>query len=230
MSRSEPPSRSCAARPTYTSGTGPTVCAVCGSPVTGSRIISRLPWSAVTIISPPTSSSAARTAPSATSTACAASIAADSDAGVADHVRVGDIADDHVVPPRADVLAQARGQLRTAHLRLQVVGGDLRRRHQHAVLARLRRFPAAAEEERHVRVLFGFGDAQLGQAVGGQHFRQRVVQIVGAEGHRRRQRDVVLAQADEARQLAVGAAWRNRRSPAPRSTRSARARGRRGNS
>src|SRR5690606_1574901 len=77
-SRSEPPSRSAtpARSPTYTSGTGPTVCAVCGWPVAGSRIISRLPWSAVTTSAPPASRTAASTAPSATSTASAALIAA----------------------------------------------------------------------------------------------------------------------------------------------------------
>src|SRR5690606_19243231 len=77
-SRSEPPSRSATPvrSPTYTSGTGPTVCAVCGWPVTGSRIISRLPWSAVTTSAPPAARTAVSIAPSARSTACAAWIAA----------------------------------------------------------------------------------------------------------------------------------------------------------
>src|SRR5690606_11505006 len=76
-SRRAPPLRRLAARPPrYSNGTGPTVCAVCGCPVSGSRIISRLPWSAVTSISPPTASSAARIAPRASSTASAAFTAA----------------------------------------------------------------------------------------------------------------------------------------------------------
>ena len=71
------PARSVTVRsPTNTSGTGPTVCAVCGWPVDGSRIISRLPWSAVMTIAPPALRTAASTSPIALSTACAARIAA----------------------------------------------------------------------------------------------------------------------------------------------------------
>jgi hypothetical protein len=47
-------------------------------------------------------------------------------------------------------------------------------------------FAAAAEEERHVRVLLGLGDAQLGQAVLGEQFAERVAQVVGREGDRAR--------------------------------------------
>src|SRR5690606_35636645 len=66
-SRSAPPVRSVAWRsPTYTSGTGPTVCAVCGWPVAGSRIISRLPWSAVMTSAPPAPRTASTTLPMAT--------------------------------------------------------------------------------------------------------------------------------------------------------------------
>src|SRR5690606_7157910 len=78
-SRSAPPARSCAARlPTYTRSTGPTVCEVCASPVTGSRIISQLPWSAVTSSSPPLARTAATISPTARSTVSTAVIAADS--------------------------------------------------------------------------------------------------------------------------------------------------------
>src|SRR5207342_2579092 len=76
-SRSAPPLRSVAMRgPAYTNGTGPTVCEVCGWPVSGSRIISTLPWSAVSNKAPPTSCTAAAISPMATSTASAAWIAA----------------------------------------------------------------------------------------------------------------------------------------------------------
>ncbi len=104
--RGRPGARRAASRPrgppTRMTGTGLVVCAVCGSPVTGSTIVSQLPWSAVTTIAPPTSSSAATTAPSPRSTASQAVIAAARIAGVAHHVGVGEVDDDQVVaPPRS---------------------------------------------------------------------------------------------------------------------------------
>ena len=82
-------------------------------------------------------------------------------AGVADHVAVRVVADDRVVLAALDRLDQLVGDLGRAHLGLQVVGGDLRRRHQDAVLAGVDRLDAAVEEVRDVRVFLGFGDAQL---------------------------------------------------------------------
>ena len=118
----------------------------------------------------------------------------------------------------ADRRDELVGDLRAAHLRLQVVGGDLRAGHQDAVLARVRVLAAAAEEEGDVRVLLGLGDAQLREAVVGEHFAERVAQVVGRERDRRRQLRVVLGQADEARQRRA-ARGRSRRSPATRTRR-----------
>src|SRR3546814_1905275 len=72
---------------------------------------------------------------------------------------LGDVAHDQVEAARADRLDQLRGQLRAAHLRLQVVGGDLRARDEDALLAVEHVLAAAAEEEGDVRVLLGLGDA-----------------------------------------------------------------------
>ena len=55
------------------------------------------------------------------------------------------------------------GHRRRAHLRHEVVGSDLGRRHQDAVFALEGLFLAAVEEEGDVRVLLGFGDTQLRQ-------------------------------------------------------------------
>ena len=167
-SRSAPPLRSVAARgPRYTNGTGPTVCAVCGWPV--SRVAHHLEVAVV-----------GGDQQRAAGVAHRRRDRADRDvdrlggldrrgevAGVADHVRIGDVADDRRRCRRARIASTSFcGHLRAAHLRLQVVGGDLRARHQDArprpaygVLA------AAAEEEGDVRVLLGLGDAQLRQAV-----------------------------------------------------------------
>ena len=58
------------------------------------------------------------------------------DARVPDHVAVGEVEDDHVVLARRDALLELVGDLEGAHLRLQVVGRDLGRRDEAAVLAR----------------------------------------------------------------------------------------------
>ena len=58
---------------------------------------------------------------------------------------------------------------------LQIVGRDVRARHEDAFLAGERRFAAAGEEERHVRVFLGFGDAQLLQAERREVFAERVL-------------------------------------------------------
>src|SRR3546814_14510318 len=68
------------------------------------------------------------------------------------HVGIGDVAHDQVEAARADRLDQLRGQLRAVHLRLQVVGGDLRARDEDALLAVEHVLAAAAEEEGDVRV------------------------------------------------------------------------------
>ena len=122
------------------------------------------------------------------------------DAAVADHVGVGDVADDGVVAAGIDRRHQLVGQLRAAHLRLQVVGGDLRAGDQAALFAFEQVLAAATEEEGDVRVLLGFGDAQLRQAGIGKHFAEGVSQVIRRERHRCRQLGVILGQADEARQ------------------------------
>src|SRR5690606_26686886 len=101
---------------------------------------------------------------------------------------------------RTDRLDQFRGQLRAAHFRLQVVGGDLGAGDEDALLAVEHILAAAAEEEGDVRVLFRLRDAQLAQARGGGDFAQGVAQVVGREGDRGRQLRVVLGQADTGRQ------------------------------
>jgi len=89
------------------------------------------------------------------------------------------------------------GHFRCAHFRLQVVGSDFWRRDQDALFAGERLFAATGEEERHVGVFLGFGDAQLGLAVFSQVVAQHVLQA--ARGECRRGRDVggVLGKHDE---------------------------------
>ena len=83
------------------------------------------------------------------------------DARMPYHVSVCKVQDYHVVFICGDRLENLFGHLRGAHLRLQVVGRDRRRRHENAVLVLLRLLNAAVEEECYVRVLLSLGDTQL---------------------------------------------------------------------
>ena len=122
-------------------------------------------------------------------------------AGVADHVAVGVVDDDHVEALVVDGFDDPVGDFRRAHLRLQVVGGHLRRRNQDAFLAGEGLFAATGEEEGDVGVLLGLGDAQLGLAVVGQVLAEHVGQRLGGEGGRGGNACRVLGEHDEAGQL-----------------------------
>ena len=98
-------------------------------------------------------------------------------AGVTHHVTVREIEDHHVVFAAADALGALVGHLVGAHLRLEVIGGDLRAGDDLAILALVGRFHAAVEEERHVGVFFRLRDAKLRLAVLGEVFAQHVGQL-----------------------------------------------------
>ena len=83
---------------------------------------------------------------------------------MAHHVAVGEVQDDDVIGAGLDALNALGADLIGAHLRLEVIGGHLGRGHQHPVLAGEHGLAAAVEEEGHMGVLLGFGDAQLGHA------------------------------------------------------------------
>ena len=105
------------------------------------------------------------------------------DAGVTDHVAVGEVQDDHVVLAALDALDALVGNLEGAHLGLQVVGGNLGAGDQGAILALEGSLHAAVEEEGHMGVLLGLGDAQLGLAALGQVLAHHVGQALGLEGN-----------------------------------------------
>ena len=81
--------------------------------------------------------------------------------GMADHVAVGKVEDDHILLFTSDSLAELARNLNRTHLRLQVVGGNLRRVYKDTVLKFKRSLASAVEEEGHVSVFFGLGDAEL---------------------------------------------------------------------
>ena len=93
-----------------------------------------------------------------------------------DHVRVGVIGDNQVIPRRNRADKGIRHLCRR-HLGLQIIGGDLGRRGHIAHLAHFGRFLAAVQEKRDMRVFFGLGQMKLGQAMFGHPGAQRIDQI-----------------------------------------------------
>ena len=116
---------------------------------------------------------------------------------MADHVAVCIVQDNHIVFAGFNALDQPVGDLVSAHLRLQIVGGHLRGVDQHAVLVGILLFDAAVEEERHMRVFLRLCNAQLGQALVGDVFAKGVLQALRLKGHQDvRHGSVVLRHAD----------------------------------
>ena len=174
--------RACASPPpTSSTGTGLVVCDVCGPPVTGSRISSQLPWSAVTSIAPPCPAMASAIRPEPGVGGLHRLDRGRQAAGMPDHVGIGEVQHDHVVLAGVDRRDRLGGKLRRRHFRLQVVGRDLRRRHHDAVLAGVGLLAAAVEEVGDVRIFLGLGHAQLGAAGVGDHLAQDVREALRRE-------------------------------------------------
>ncbi|MNS83772.1 hypothetical protein D3C72_1175740 [compost metagenome] len=121
-------------------------------------------------------------------------------AGVADHVRVGEVHDQHVGVMRVDRRRGRGRDLRRRHLGLHVVRRDLGAGNQDALLEVVGRLAAAVEEEGDVGVLLGLGGMELPHALVGEHRGQVVDELLGRVGHRQPEAVLVLGQADEAHQ------------------------------
>lgn len=100
---------------------------------------------------------------------------------VANHVRRGEIVHDKVEL----VLAQALGHLTTnlgsAHLRVQIVGGDPRRGNHITDLTRELLFNTTVEEEGNVGVLLGLGDMALLEVLLAQPLSQDITHVLGSK-------------------------------------------------
>ena len=118
-------------------------------------------------------------------------------AGVAYHIAVCEVEDNNVVLAGQDALYAFLGNGRLAHLRLEIVGCNLRGRDQRTILARVLLLNTAVEEERNVGVLLGLGNAELGHAQIGDIFAERVLQALRLEGNfYARNGSVILRHAD----------------------------------
>ena len=128
-------------------------------------------------------------------------------AGVADHIAVCKVQDDHIVLAALNALDALGSDFGGAHLGLQVVGGNLGAGDDAAILALVGSLHAAVEEEGDVRVLLGLGNAQLGLAVGRQVLAQNVLQLHRGIGHLAvGHGGIVLSHADVVHLLAAAAA------------------------
>ena len=94
---------------------------------------------------------------------------------VADHVTVCEVQDDEILLLGVDGLHELLGNFRSAHLRLEVVCCNFRRVHQNPVLVLERSLAAAVEEECHVCVFLGLGNAELTLACLGNHLAEGVL-------------------------------------------------------
>ena len=118
-------------------------------------------------------------------------------AGVTYHIAVCEVEDNNVVLAGQDALYALLGNGRLAHLRLEIIGCNLRGRDQSTILARVLLLNAAVEEERNVCVLLGLGNAELGHTQIGDIFAERVLQALRLEGDfHARNRSIVLRHAD----------------------------------
>ncbi len=86
-------------------------------------------------------------------------------AGVSYHIRIGKVDDDHVIGSGLDRLHQLVAYFICAHLRLQVIGGNLGGLNKDPVLAFIGLFYAAVEEEGNMSVFFRLCQTRLLQAV-----------------------------------------------------------------
>ncbi len=113
------------------------------------------------------------------------------------HVGVGVVQDEEPVGRIAEPAHRFVGQLPRAHLGLQVVGRDLGRRHQRALLTWKWDLLAAVEEIRDVRVLLGLRHPQLANSLPAHHLPDGVAQGGVLEEHGVREGLVVGGHADQ---------------------------------
>ena len=103
--------------------------------------------------------------------------------GMAYHVGIGKVDQNKRIVAAFDGLEQMLFYGNGTHLRLQIVGGNLWRRHQQSVFQRIWLFHAAVKKECHMGIFFCFGHAELFDTVGGQHLPQGVLQILRRKGN-----------------------------------------------
>ena len=112
-------------------------------------------------------------------------------AGVPDHVGVSKVDDEYVgltlINKTQDVICDFEG----GHFRFEIVSGDLRRRHQQALLAAKLFFRAAIEEIGDVGVLLGLREPKILDAKTREDVGENVLVLARRKRDRQRKRHVV---------------------------------------
>ena len=97
------------------------------------------------------------------------------DTCVANHIRVCEVDDDHIIFIRFDCLNKFLANFRCAHLRLHVIGRNLRGFYKDSVLSLVRLLNATVEEESNVCVLLCLSDTCLCHIVSCKIFTECIV-------------------------------------------------------
>lgn len=116
---------------------------------------------------------------------------------MADHVAVCKVQNDHIVLAGLDGLNHLIRDFVSAHFRLEVIRCNLRGLDKDAVLTRILLLDAAVEEECDMRILLGFGNAKLLEALIGDVLAEGVFKALRLECDLNvRHRGVILRHAD----------------------------------
>ena len=94
---------------------------------------------------------------------------------VAYHVRICEVYDDNIIFSGADRVCQLLTNGRCAHLRLKVIGCDLRGLHKDTVLTRIRLLNAAVEEEGNVGIFLCLSNSRLRLPVGSKELTESIL-------------------------------------------------------
>ena len=81
--------------------------------------------------------------------------------GMANHIRVCKVDDDHIILAGTDCFIQLRTHFGSAHLRLQVIGCNRGGLHEDTILILVGLLDTAVEEEGYMRVLLCLGKSKL---------------------------------------------------------------------
>src|ERR1700733_4343183 len=122
---------------------------------------------------------------------------------MADHIGVRIIDYQNVKLAAFDCFHDLIGDLRRAHLRLQIIGSNPWRRDQNALLTGEFGLNAAVEEKGNVGIFFRFSYPQITQAVLGHYVGQNHLKMDRAESDREWQLFVELGHAGELYVLAL---------------------------
>ena len=113
------------------------------------------------------------------------------------HIRICEVYDDNIIFSGADRVCQFLTNGRCAHLRLKVIGCNLRGLHKDTVLTRIRFLNAAVEEEGNVGIFLCLSNSRLSLPVGSKELTESILDRLFLECDKFvRNRLIVVDEAD----------------------------------